>query len=828
MARNRTLRSLLLIGFAAILLANQILFDLVGGGISAAFAREIGQVKTELDAAHRQYMDGVKAGADATGLYNAYKALLEEYDLLKSQEAPPEQAVKDPAPGDENLSGFLKRMLEKVNPFTSTKTAMSKLEKVLWAVGKAILPTLAVLLFASMAALPIGWMALGAMAVGGASGGLVNYLFEKRMNQFRPEGSKKSTAEIIRDVSIAGVVDAVMAPINILSAGWAGTMVRGVSQKVLMKYALKSGATYFAGRMVSSSLSGGLKRVWHREVFKDHLKVEHMEREVDRILAAHKAPGAPPLTASERQVLAGLESEIARLKANDYGWQNLRRDAGQALIGATISGFGGAYLSKLGSSSPLAAKISMKLFKDTKHTDMVANWILSNPTTFATGSANAAMQKHYMATDIEALEKKRDAHPAGSPVHQYYADQAAALARQRDAIDPLAVGRNAMVDNLLIQSSIVGFAAVKANAYDLPKQRNELVKKNFYAEDETCRDYAAAKTKYEELSSAQVSRYKYLKEHGNLKGYAEATRDHATAVKAAHEEMLRKEALAANAFETAKKGGTDFYKEIAQRTEVDLKVERRLELARYLGDDDMLEAYKYKARMTPGNEGLPPAEIERIARADISSEYAKKASELQAQIDTAERKVREYHDLMNQGQEGKSGPGQLAWRGQAAEKSNLNMDQIRAIEYQAGSIPPSTYKMMIVKQRIYDLRAQGATNAQVAAASDAIYREADRVVLSSYNNSWMDVLRAEAVANLVKKIPYEDDGRVNLGQKIANILTRELPKKTQNELIGQYRAQLDAEIKANVLPVVKERIPGVSSAGAQETGFLERVKEFFR
>lgn len=825
--RNRTLRSSILLAFAALLLANQILFDLCGGGVAAALARELTQIKQELDTAHRQYMDGVKAGSDATGLYQVYKSLLEEYNAAKAQEPPPEQTVKDPSADDGKLSTFLKSMLAKVNPFSATKTEMSKLEKVLWAIGKAIIPTLAVLLFASMAALPIGWMALGAMAVGGASGGLVNYLFEKRMNQFRPDDKKKSKAEIIRDVTIAGVVDAVMAPINILSAGWAGTMVRGASKQVIMKHALKSGVTYFGGRMVSSTLSGGLKRVWHREVFQDHLKVENMEREVDRILSAHKGPGAPPLSAEEKQVLAGLESEIARLKANDYGWQNLRRDATQALVGAAISGVGGTFLSRLGSGSPLAAKISMKLFKDVKHTDMVANWILSNPTTFATGAANASIQKHFMKTDIEAVERKRDAHPAGSAVHQYYADQVALLEKRRDAIKPLEVGRNAMIDNLLIQSTIVGFTAAKTNVYDLPRERNAKIKENFFKESAEAKEYAAAKARFEELDAQKVGRYQYLKENGNLKGFTAATRDHAEAVKAAREEMLRKEALAANAFETAKKGGSDLYKEIAHRTEVDMKVERRLELARYLGDDEMLEAYKYKARMTPGNETLPAAEIERIARADIGAEYGKKAADMQKQIAKAEEKVREYHELMDQGQEGRGAAGAFAWRKQAAEKSNLDLDQIRAIEYRAGSIPPSTYKTMIVKQRIYEMRANGATNAEVEAASNAIYREADRIVLSAYNDSWMDVVRAEAVANLVKKIPFEDDGRVNLGQKIANIMTRELPKKTQTELINQYRRQLDAEIKANVAPVVKDNIPRLPSDEARHT-FLERVKEFFR
>lgn len=818
---TRPIRIALLLALSALLLVNPILFDLGGGGISPAFAaaREIGAVKTELDAAFRQYMDGVKAGSpDAAALHQVYKALLEEYNALKAAEPPAPPAPK----ASFTVDGFFKNLAAKINPFSSSKTEMSKLEKVLWAVGKALLPTLSVMLFASLAVLPIGWMALGAVLIGGATGGLTNYFYEQRMNKFRGPNDQKSSAEIFRDVMIAGVVDAVMAPLNIVSAGWTGTLIKNASQKMLLKYAVKSGATYFGGRMVSSLAAGGLKSLWYHEILNDDVKVENMEREAQRILSLHSGPGAPPISAEEAQILNSLDGEINKTKANDYNWENLKKDAASALVGAAISGVGGTYLTKLGASSPTCANISMKLFKDTKHVDMVANWMASNPTSFLTGAANAEISKHYLDEDVKELVAKRAAYDAASPVYAYYSGKIAQLEKQRDDINPLAEGAKTMGSNLLLQTGVVGIAALKTNLLDLPNQKKAAIKDGFYADNGDCKSYAEAKKTYEELSAASQTRYQYLKEHGNLVGYTAANRDQLQKLEAARQDMLKKEVLAADAFATAKKTGSDAYQQVTQRVETDLKVQQRLDLARYMGDEATLEAYKYKVSQTPGNERLAPAEIEKLARAEITANYQKRADELAKKLNEAEQKIDKFESIQDQGQAGRGPVSNLAWRRVAAGKTNLEMDEIHAIEYQAGSLAPSTYKSMLVQYQVASMKAGGATDLQIRAASDGIYAQADKVILQAYGDSWFNVVRGEAVANLINRIPFSENGQVNLGEKIANLLTRDVPKKAQEQMINEYRTTLNSEISANVLPVIP--------LGTQESrkGILEKVKDFFK
>ncbi len=288
--------------------------------------------------------------------------------------------------------------------------------------------------------------------------------------------------------------------------------------------------------------------------------------------------------------------------------------------------------------------------------------------------------------------------------------------------------------------------------------------------------------------------------------------------------MLRKEALAAHAFETAKKGRSDFYQDVLARTETELKVQRRLDLARYLGDDATLEAYKFKVSQTPGNGNLPPAELEAKAREAIRADYQKKADAVGQQILDVERKLENYNALLHKGREDRGLAGLFTWRKEAAEKANVDLNAVRVAELQGGTVAPSTYKMMLVNHRVYTMRANGATNAEIAAASDRIYAETDKIILDTWGD-WLGVVRAEAVSKVVSRIPYEEDGSVNLGQKILNILTREAPKKAQDELVNQYRRQLDDEIKANVLPVVKENLPLPDTE--QRRSLLQRLRGFF-
>ena len=62
---------------------------------------------------------------------------------------------------------------------------MSKLEEIAWSVGKALLPTLAVMALSAALVCPLGWVVVGAVLAGAATSAIITYAYEKRKNSFR-------------------------------------------------------------------------------------------------------------------------------------------------------------------------------------------------------------------------------------------------------------------------------------------------------------------------------------------------------------------------------------------------------------------------------------------------------------------------------------------------------------------------------------------------------------------------------------------------------------------------------------------------------------------
>lgn len=790
-----------------LLVSNILLVDL-----QPAWARTIQDVKTELDSAHRTYMDGVKSGSDPSGLFSRYESLLKEYNDLKA--ATPDTAAVTGSDGRKD--SLLTSLWTKVRgifkaPWVDGKKEMSTFEKVLWGVAKAVIPTLAVIAMAGLVALPMTWMIVAAMATGGISGGLVNYFYEKRMNKYRDEDSRKSSMEIFRDVLVSGVTEAVMAPFNLLTMGMTGQLVRHASTKMMLSYGLKSGASYFAGKMLSNAIGGSVRWGFHRGVFKDHLKVTNMEREAERILARHEAPGSPPLTPEEKAILAGLDKEITRLKANDYSMDKFVLEAKTAAVGAVISGAGGTVLSKWAANSNWAAGLSMKIFKDTAHTGMVSQWIMSNPTSFLTGAANAQLNRHFVDEDIARIQAKRDAHTTGSPIWQYYQDKAKTMETQRDNISPFKEGAKAMLSNFAIQSAMVGVAAIKTNAIDLPRQRNAEIQKRFMDQSSEGKRANDAQNRYDQLLKEKPALNEWQK-YGGYKGVLKAREEYFKKLSLAKNEMYSARALADQAFKQAK--GTDMLEQIRQNVDTDNKINRRLDLARYLGDEEYLEAWKYKVRMTPGNERKAPLEIEQMARESIRAEYASQAEKLGQKFEQFQDRYSKYKDIKDSAMaDDKAGVANLAWRKVAQGEKNLTSAELQAIEYQASNIPPSKLKTMWLDWQVAELKAGGATDLQIHQSIDGLAVQADDMVLDMYG-SWRGVLTAEVVAGMAGKIPYEDDGDIRLMDRISKVVTKDIPTKIEQGIINDYKARVNNEIKANILPVVSsgvQKIPGTAT-----------------
>lgn len=116
------------------------------------------------------------------------------------------------------------------------KKQMSKFEEIAWSIGKALLPTLAVMAFSAAAVCPLAWVVVGAVAIGAATSGILTFAYENRKNQFRSESEKKSQDKIWREVSIQAAISGVMAPFNMLTAG----MVQAVGPLTMKNHSTNS------------------------------------------------------------------------------------------------------------------------------------------------------------------------------------------------------------------------------------------------------------------------------------------------------------------------------------------------------------------------------------------------------------------------------------------------------------------------------------------------------------------------------------------------------------------------------------------------------------
>jgi hypothetical protein len=151
--RQRTLAKLLLLVFIALLVAVEpILFDLN----SAAWGRSIEEVKTELDQTHKKYIDSVKSGTETSSVYSLYEGLLQEYNKLKTAEEAKKPAdVETPTDDSNSISKLFKKFKEVFKPpWKEGKKEMSLFVKIAWGIGKALVPTLAVIGFAAFVTLP--------------------------------------------------------------------------------------------------------------------------------------------------------------------------------------------------------------------------------------------------------------------------------------------------------------------------------------------------------------------------------------------------------------------------------------------------------------------------------------------------------------------------------------------------------------------------------------------------------------------------------------------------------------------------------------------------
>ncbi|MEZ7893204.1 MAG: hypothetical protein QMC67_15820 [Candidatus Wallbacteria bacterium] len=770
--------------------------------IKAAYS----QMQSAYDTYIKLLGEGRENSAEGNEAFSNYAKLKAEYESLTGlevQQSPGEKNAVNPietaVQASSNIAGkVVNEVTQNVLPGSSKQ--MSLLEKVAWSIGKSIIPTAAVLAFASLTALPLGAVVLGSIAIGAVSSGFITYLFEKRSNKFRD--TKKTNMEIMRDVSVSAVVDGIMAPFTMATAGLASTF-GNASAKVIVQNALRGAAIQFAGQSISAGAGGLVKHEWSKNYFHYDQQINQLQNEANKIFLMHSGPDSKPLSAEETKRLQEISQKISDLKAQDYNITDFRRDIERAAVSSAISGVIGTSVSGIAANTKAANLLSVKLFGNTSKAGVIANFVTSNPVSFLQGSSRAVMDKYYLSEDMKKVASERDKFLPNSVPYNYYNQEISRLKSQQEAINPIAKGAEAAVVNFAVQSVSVGVMLGKEKLVDKPRRDNAEIQERYRAQNSEWQKAAEARKKMEDYKAQNqpdpknyTDVNKYAKDKVNFN--RELSKMEANAMKL---EVQASEAQSAAVNQQA-------LSKIKQEYKVEKELDRNLEYSRILGQENYLKVFKAKMKMdNPECANMTDAELTAAAKSEISAQNRIAYENAKKDIDEVNSKLDAYSYAKGQAKSGGSDVNvNNAVREVAEGKREFTADEIKALEIQAAQISPSTYKAKIVNLKVSEMKANGATDAEILKASDKIYAAADQQMLEKYGNSWLGVMRSELIAKQISNIKYDDEGQVNLAQRLTTMLRKDMPQKVESEFVSHYKTQVNTSIKDQLLPVVNNNL----------------------
>ncbi|MEZ7893503.1 MAG: hypothetical protein QMC67_17340 [Candidatus Wallbacteria bacterium] len=672
---------------------------------------------------------------------------------------------------------------------------MSVLESIAWKIGKAVIPSAAVLAFASIAALPLGAVVVGTIAIGAITSGALTYFYEKRANTFRTD--KKSSMEILRDVTVSAVFDGILAPFTMATGGLASTIGKS-SAKVVIKNAAKSAALHLAGQTMASGASGAVKHLWAEKYFHYDDQIKKLKQEADTILDKHAGNDAQPFTDEEKKRLSEISSEINKMEDNDYGLKDFKRDFENAALSAVISGVVGNSVTNLASNSKYAKLASVKFFGDTSKAGAISNFVVSNPVAFLNGSTRAVAQKLYMNEDISEAKALRDKYQKGTVIYEYYDQQVQNLIKTQKAINPAGAGLNSMLNNLAIQGVSMATIVAKDRIIDKPRKEADAVNERYQKQSKDWKDVEAIQQKasdYKQKNEPKAENY------ADKSDYLKAKIEYKT-------ELLKYEAQEMNAkikaFEAQK---TPENKAVIESLKKEYRSEqelnRNIEYSRILGKDNYLELFKAKMKTQDAKYSkMTDTELTAAAQKEISDQNKIAYEKAKKSLDETDSKIQEFDQVRRIKKGGTDMDKAISEV--AAGKRNFTGDEIREIEVNAAKIAPSTYKARYVNAKVAEMRMNGASEKEILKASDGIYREADRAIVDKYGDNWIKVVYYELAAKQISKIKYDDDGKVNLLSELAKTLGNEALSKTQNELFSHYQSEVNKEINSLIMPKVNQ------------------------
>lgn len=700
------------------------------------------------------------------------------------------------------------------------KKEMSKAEEIAWSIGKALLPTLAVMAFSAAVVCPLAWVVVGAVAVGATAAAAMTLAYELRKNSFRDADSKKGMDKILREVSIQAAISGAMAPFNMLTGGLVQS-VGPLTVKTIVQTAAKAGAISFLGSTVSNVAKGTVTNLWYDHYYNYDEREKELKTKIEKLSAIDN-----PNEEQQKDLVAALK-ELDTITKEKYTWDNFRKDEHKAIVSAGISGVLGGIAGRLGAESSWAKIASSKLFGSTSQANLISNAVISNPFAFATGAASAAVDKKEILNQIEYNRMLQSKYEKDSPAWSYYEGKISDLETAYKSIKLSEAGKSAMLSNAAMQTAVVGTSLAKTRLWDLPSQKRQKVQQTY---EEQNPEWQKANEVRQRLEIRKADRPQ-PGDYATKQEYSQALKQYARDVNNLRTEYQKAKLDASNAQGTSE--NKTVIKNIEKQVSQDIEYARQSELARSLGRESYVEFKIKELSNKPENADMSAQELRVKAQAEVAKGYddAAKANAMKlAQMEEkANRQTQELLGKVEKGNDGKhyvvvtdengvevmrteyKGGDAAHWitrlkGGSQAELKQAEIDNVVRQAYNASAmVKPTTFRNEYVNMRVNQLRSQGMTEQQIDKQLSSIVDEANGKTLQTFGG-WNGVAKSEILASGLEKAKYDDGAAPDLN-KVVDFLKKTLTNKTistvESELSGgiQNGLQVVAPKTAKIIPV---------------------------
>jgi hypothetical protein len=776
----------------------------------------MGQDSQELDfllrryqMAYTDYTRSVSSGASYEEIQTKLKVYFDAYSAYQKAVQPSIGKVKTPQtapinsgePADETaqssqpeVAGEIQGTAEPAKPATTGESWFAKIfakarefvigkpgemplpEKLLWNIGKALLPAMGVMMAAALLA-PLSpvLMIAGGIVVGAGLGGLMTYTYEKRMNAKYRE-TPKEDAKIWRDVTVQMSVEAVMAPFNLATGGLFG-MVGPTVGSAIGRVAIAQAGLTFAGSALSSRIGGAVKHLWAKHYFKYPEKIEANEKRIDQILEQHVADGTP-LSEKELEELEKLRKEIDTMKGEDYTNEDFVKDLKRAALSSAISGFAGSIISDkvyTSSAGRWADRLSMKVFGSAAQGKQISSLVSTLPINFGGGMAGASLEKSFINEDILELRNEQRRYQVGTVAYQYYDTLIRNLETKRDSINEVSAGVDSMVNNFAVRAAQLTVSGLKHNLYDAPKTRKKAIEDRFRAEDP---EWKKASELYEDYQTA-LGKIPNPRQFKTPTSYAKAQAQYLKNLDSSRKAWLSQCVTAKNS--EAQPTKVALKEELTVKYDKEVRLNQVLELGRINGGESHLKAMKQVLKETsPELANVSDNDLTRAAIRAIAKSYDDKFLSSTEKVGTMEALMKKHEDYK-------------------AGRITLTDSEAKVLSGQRALLSPSQYKAALVEQKVWELKANNVRWDDVKTRMPEILAQAERSTMQSYGGNWGSLLGAEMYANGLAKYKYNPDGSVSFKEEFHKILGR-IPGMIESGVVNDYRTKVNEAIVSSVLP----------------------------